>query len=140
MIKIKTKALPPSPPQLECVSTSYNNIKLKWNHIGQSSINNTETYFVSNTNSLNSKLALNDYQIVYNLEIMNSSLSSKQDDASFSSVYNGPSNSFKVNKLQESTNYLFRISASNETGQGKFSDIYKFTTTKSPPVILKSKF
>jgi len=140
MIKIKTKALPPSPPQLECVSTSYNNIKLKWNHIGQSSINNTETYFVSNTNSLNSKLALNDYQIVYNLEIMNSSLSSKQDDASFSSVYNGTSNSFKVNKLQESTNYLFRISASNETGQGKFSDVYKFTTTKSPPVILKSKF
>ena len=143
MIKIKTKALPPSSPQLECVSTSYNNIKLKWNHIAQSNTNNSETYFVSNTNLINSKLALNDYQIVYNLEMMNSSSSSsttKQNDSTFCSVYNGPANAFKVNKLQESTNYLFRISASNETGQGKFSDVYKFTTTKSPPVIMKSNF
>ena len=140
MIKIKTKALPPVPPHLECISTSYNSIKLKWNQISGNS--NSESSFVSNSasNSLStSKLALSDYQIVYNLEMMNVSCS-KLEDLAFISVYNGPANFFKVNKLQESTNYLFRISASNETGQGKFSEIYKFTTIKSPPVILKSNY
>lgn len=135
MIKIKTKALPPVPPHIECISTSYNSIKLKWNQISGNS--NSESSFVSNSasNSLStSKLALSDYQIVYNLEMM------KLEDLAFFSVYNGPANFFKVNKLQESTNYLFRISASNETGQGKFSEIYKFTTIKSPPVILKSNY
>ena len=100
-----------------------------------SSLATSDTY----TSSLNSKLALNDYQIVYNLEMMMSA-ANKQDDLTFTSVFNGTTNAFKVNKLQESTTYLFRISASNETGQGKFSDVFKFTTTKSPPVILRSNF
>jgi hypothetical protein len=141
MIKFKTKALPPLPPHIECVSTSYNNIKLKWNHLLNNNNNNnnnintnTETNLISSV-SLNTKQALNDYQIVYNLEMMNAS--NKVDDKQFKTVYSGPLNMFKVNKLQESTDYLFRINASNETGQGKFSDTYRFTTTKSPPLILK---
>lgn len=136
IIKIKTKALPPLPPHLECVSTSYNSIKLKWNNIIVSS-NSSESSFVSNLslNSSNSKLALNDYEIVYNLEMIDAN----SEDSEFILVYNGPYNFFKVNKLKESAAYYFRISASNETGQGKFSDLYKFTTTKSPPINLKSK-
>lgn len=137
IIKIKTKALPPIPPHLECISTSYNSIKLKWNHINGNS-SSSESLFISNQalNSLsNSKLALKDYEIVYNLEMMDVN----SEDSEFVSVYNGPYNFFKVNKLQESTTYYFRICASNETGQGKFSELFKFTTTKSPPINLKSK-
>lgn len=125
MIKLRTKALAPAAPQLECVSTSYNNIKLKWHG---------EPYTDSSLSS-NAKLALNDYQIVYNLEMMADKVAGEK----FTCVYKGPLNYFKANKLKESSKYLFRISALNETGQGKWSDIHKFKTTKSPPVITKSK-
>ncbi len=56
----------------------------------------------------------------------------------FTSVYKGPANFFKLNKLEEATSYAFRISATNETGQGTWSDILKFKTDRSPPVITKS--
>ena len=56
----------------------------------------------------------------------------------FTSVYEGPSNLFKVTKLQESSVYLFRVCATNETGQGEWSDICKVTTAKSPPIINKA--
>ncbi|KAG7250401.1 hypothetical protein CRUP_001564, partial [Coryphaenoides rupestris] len=36
-------------------------------------------------------------------------------------------------KLNESTSYTFRIQAFNEAGQGPFSNVYTFTTPRSPP-------
>jgi hypothetical protein len=44
-VKCQTKCLPPDAPQLECVTTTCNSIKLKWNtvnHIVPTVINTTE--------------------------------------------------------------------------------------------------
>ncbi len=94
-----------------------------------------------NTNLLASskKLPIIDYQIVYNLEMfkINNCLNENSVSSSFQCVYKGPANFYKVNKLDESSSYLFRISALNETGQGEWSDNYQFKTTKSPPLITK---
>lgn len=127
LIKFKTRALAPLPPCLDCVSTSYNSIKLKW-----SSMN-----LVDQQQTSSSKIALTDYQIVYNLEMMIPE-DSNSDEDTFKSVYKGPLNVFKVTKLQESSCYLFRICALNEAGQSNWSDIYKFSTSKSPPIISKA--
>jgi hypothetical protein len=42
--------------------------------------------------------------------------------------------------LSEYTEYKFKIQACNEAGEGPESDIYTFTTTKSPPTALKGKW
>ncbi len=135
IIKIKTNPLPPLPPNLECVSTSYNNIKLKWNQI---TLNNTDLFLdLANPSNIDNK-------IVYNLQMMHGadhSIDTKLiTDDLFTSVYKGTANSFRVNKLEESTNYAFRISAINETAQGTWSNILIFKTDRSPPVITKSNF
>lgn len=230
--KLRTKALAPLPPHMECVSTSYNSIKLKWftgalSMSSSGSFNDgnltaagfanslavSSTAVSSSLSSSKSNALSNDYQIVYNLEMMlehlPSSASNKlnrkkkinqvdsttttvntaadrcetneqtqngqtaadekqasDDDEradaneqlerdhqhehenedeyedenefrSFTLVYKGPLNAFKVTKLRESSVYLFRISATNEAGQGKWSDVYKFSTTKSPPIVNK---
>lgn len=54
-------------------------------------------------------------------------------------VYQGTSNSYKINKLQEMTSYDFRIFASNAAGSGPYSEVYTFTTLKAPPPVLKGK-
>lgn len=44
-VKCHTKCLPPDAPQLECVTATYNSIKLKWNtvnHVMSAVINNSE--------------------------------------------------------------------------------------------------
>ena len=74
------------------------------------------------------------YEAKHLLDINNVKLS----DDLFTSVYKGPANFFKVNRLEESTNYAFRISATNETGQGAWSNILTFKTARSPPIITKS--
>jgi hypothetical protein len=43
----------------------------------------------------------------------------------------------KVSKLNESTDYHFRIFASNDAGDGHLSDIYSYRTTKAPPAAMK---
>ncbi|MBN3276468.1 FND3A protein, partial [Polyodon spathula] len=55
----------------------------------------------------------------------------------FVSLYRGPCHTHKVQRLNESTTYTFRIQAFNEAGEGSFSDVYTFTTPKSPPAPLK---
>lgn len=58
---------------------------------------------------------------------------------SFIQIYDGINHSHKVSKLSEDTEYTFRICASNEAGQGPYSDHYTFKTTKAPPPALKGK-
>ncbi|CAH1781329.1 unnamed protein product [Owenia fusiformis] len=65
-------------------------------------------------------------------------LEMKRDNGSFYHVYQGPSQMQKVNRLQETTDYFFRISASNEAGEGPYSEVYQFTTTKAPPPAVKA--
>lgn len=55
----------------------------------------------------------------------------------FISLYKGPCHTHKVQRLNESTSYTFRIQAFNEAGEGPFSDVYTFTTPRSPPVPMK---
>lgn len=57
----------------------------------------------------------------------------------FVTVYNGPCHTYKVQRLSESTTYYFKIQACNDAGEGEFSEVYAFTTTKSPPASLKGE-
>ncbi|CAO2623326.1 Fibronectin type III domain containing protein 3C1, partial [Lemmus lemmus] len=56
----------------------------------------------------------------------------------FSVIYHGPDLTHKVQKLSEYTQYKFKIQACNEAGEGPQSDVYTFTTTKTPPGALKA--
>ncbi|XP_074863783.1 fibronectin type-III domain-containing protein 3a-like isoform X2 [Carettochelys insculpta] len=56
----------------------------------------------------------------------------------FVTVYSGPCHTYKVQRLNESTTYYFKIQAYNDAGEGEFSEVYAFTTTKSPPASLKA--
>ncbi|CAO2623969.1 Fibronectin type III domain containing protein 3C1 [Lemmus lemmus] len=57
----------------------------------------------------------------------------------FSVIYHGADLTHKVQKLSEYTQYKFKIQACNEAGEGPQSDVYTFTTTKTPPGALKGK-
>nr|DBA20876.1 TPA: hypothetical protein GDO54_017616 [Pyxicephalus adspersus] len=56
----------------------------------------------------------------------------------FNTIYNGPCHTYKVQRLNESTTYNFRIQAYNESGDGPFSEVFSFATTKSLPPALKA--
>ncbi|ETE63690.1 Fibronectin type-III domain-containing protein 3A, partial [Ophiophagus hannah] len=55
----------------------------------------------------------------------------------FITVYSGPCHTYKVQRLSESTTYYFKIQACNDAGEGEFSKVYAFATTKSPPPAMK---
>lgn len=131
IIKIKTKSLPPIPPNLECVSANYNSIKLKWNHVSASSNSGDSSVITTVSGKVSGSAVRAENETVYNLEMMS-------DKSAWLQVYQGPLTFFKVSKLQEFRTYTFRLSATNETGQGAWSPIFKSKTTKSPPVITKS--
>lgn len=57
----------------------------------------------------------------------------------FITVYNGPCHTYKVQRLNESTAYYFKIQACNDAGEGDFSEVYAFATTKSPPPAVKGE-
>ncbi|CAM4797813.1 unnamed protein product [Rotaria magnacalcarata] len=119
--KCHTKPLPPDAPQLECVVATYNSIKLTWNtanHVISTVANNTE-------------MTTSARAITYIIEM-------EGKDANFNSIYIGNTSSHKISKLQENTSYHFRICAKNDTGPGPWSEIYTFTTPKSPPSALKA--
>ena len=56
---------------------------------------------------------------------------------SFHPVYHGTSHTHKVNKLTEMTCCELRLYASNEAGDGPYSPIFSFYTTKAPPPAVK---
>lgn len=49
------------------------------------------------------------------------------------------SQSYKVVRLEENTEYRLRICASNEAGTGPYSPVAHFSTVKAPPPPLKRK-
>jgi hypothetical protein len=57
----------------------------------------------------------------------------------FEVVYRGIASNCKVQRLNEDTEYQFRICALNGAGQGPFSDLYRFSTSKSPPAQVKGR-
>ncbi|XP_030135787.2 fibronectin type III domain-containing protein 3B [Taeniopygia guttata] len=110
-IKAKTRPLPPLPPRLECAAAGPQSLKLKW---GDSS----------------SKLHSAD-DMVYILQI-------EDRNKRFIPIYRGPSHTYKIQRLTESTCYSFRIQAVNDAGEGPFSEICTFCTTKSLPPAIKA--
>lgn len=57
----------------------------------------------------------------------------------FHTLYYGPGHCFKVTKLSELSEYQFRVCSSNQDGRGPFSEVFKFTTSKAPPSVIKSE-
>ncbi|XP_053564335.1 fibronectin type-III domain-containing protein 3A [Bombina bombina] len=110
-IKVKTKPLPAEPPRLECAVFSHQNLKLKWGD--------------------GTSRALPTDSIQYHLQM-------EDKNGKFVSLYRGPCHTYKVQRLNESTSYTFRIQACNEAGEGPFSTEYIFTTPKSLPPALKA--
>uniref|UniRef100_A0AAV2JHQ2 Fibronectin type-III domain-containing protein n=1 Tax=Knipowitschia caucasica TaxID=637954 RepID=A0AAV2JHQ2_KNICA len=56
----------------------------------------------------------------------------------FVTIYRGPSHTYKVQRLTESSAHSFRIQAVSDAGEGPFSDTHTFCTTKSVPPALKA--
>ncbi|KAG8187970.1 hypothetical protein JTE90_025738 [Oedothorax gibbosus] len=106
-LKLVTRGLPPLPPILECCSSSHNTLRMKW----------------GDTKNLDMK--------TYTLEL------ETPQTKKFIPVYQGPGNTYKVTKLQELTSYNFRVYASNDEGDGPFSDVFTFTTQRALPSALK---
>ncbi|XP_063808083.1 fibronectin type-III domain-containing protein 3A isoform X5 [Pseudophryne corroboree] len=110
-VKLKTKPLPPEPPRLECAVYGHQSLKLKWGDGAPRAIS---------TDSIQYQLQMED------------------KSERFISVYRGPCHTYKVQRLNESTSYKFRIQACNEAGEGPFSPEYVFTTPRSLPSALKA--
>ncbi|KAK1899782.1 Fibronectin type-III domain containing protein 3A [Dissostichus eleginoides] len=108
--KLKTKPLPPQPPRLECTAFSHQTLRLKWGD-GPAK--------AATSDALQFQLQMGD------------------KSGRFISLYKGPCHTHKVQRLNESTSYTFRIQAFNEAGEGPFSNVYTFTTPRSPPVPVK---
>ncbi|XP_077578589.1 fibronectin type-III domain-containing protein 3A isoform X2 [Stigmatopora nigra] len=106
--KLKTKPLPPAPPRLECAAFSHHTLRLKW---GEGP---------ARSDALHYRLQMEDRS------------------GRFTSLYEGTCQSHKVQRLNESTSYAFRVQASNEAGAGPFSAVYTFATPRSPPAPLKA--
>uniref|UniRef100_H3B2E6 Fibronectin type III domain containing 3B n=1 Tax=Latimeria chalumnae TaxID=7897 RepID=H3B2E6_LATCH len=111
LVKAKTRPLPPAPPRLECAAAGPQSLKLKW---GESS----------------TKVLCTD-DMVYVLQI-------EDRNGRFIPIYRGPSHTYKVQRLTESTCYSFRIQAVNNAGEGPFTEICTFSTTKSVPPAVKA--
>ncbi|XP_021372749.1 fibronectin type-III domain-containing protein 3A-like isoform X2 [Mizuhopecten yessoensis] len=73
-----------------------------------------------------------------NPDMVTYTLEMEREDGNFQSVYSGPAHAYKVNKLTEMSSYDFRIFASNVAGNGPYSEIFTFNTTKAPPPALKA--
>uniref|UniRef100_A0A8C7ZFN3 Fibronectin type III domain containing 3Ba n=1 Tax=Oryzias sinensis TaxID=183150 RepID=A0A8C7ZFN3_9TELE len=112
-ILARTRPLPPPPPPLECSAAGPQSLKLKWSE-----------------NAGHARALLAD-EIVYTLQM-------EDKNHRFVTIYHGPSHTYKVQRLIESTSYNFRIQAISEAGEGPFSGIYTFCTTKSVPPALKA--
>ncbi|XP_078403415.1 fibronectin type-III domain-containing protein 3A-like isoform X1 [Cetorhinus maximus] len=110
-IKAKTKPLPPEPPHLECAVVSYQSLKLKWGDGPNKTLTTGSTQYT---------------------------LQMEDKFGRFIPIYSGPCHTYKVQRLNESSVYNFRIQAYNDAGEGPFSEVYTFTTTKSPPPPLKA--
>lgn len=111
-LKAVTQALPPPPPRLECNLYGHQSLKLKWMDV--SKVVNMEG------KSLNYCLEMEDRKGKYSI------------------VYSGVNTSHKVTRLSENTIYKFRICASNEAGNGPYSEEYSFSTLKAPPAAMKA--
>ncbi|XP_015230761.1 PREDICTED: fibronectin type III domain-containing protein 3B isoform X1 [Cyprinodon variegatus] len=109
----RTRPLPPAPPPLECSAAGPQSLKLKWGE-----------------NAGHTRTLLSE-DVVYTLQM-------EDKNHRFVTIYHGPSHTYKVQRLTESSSYSFRIQALSDAGEGPFSDTHTFCTTKSLPPTLKA--
>ena len=58
----------------------------------------------------------------------------------FHTIYSGTGLSYKIAKLSENRSYKVRLYASNDAGQGPYSQLYEFKTAYAHPPPLKGKY
>ncbi|XP_068607650.1 fibronectin type III domain containing 3Ba [Brachionichthys hirsutus] len=114
-VMARTRPLPPAPPPLECSAAGPQSLKLKWGE---------------NAGSTHSRALLTD-DVAYMLQM-------EDKNHRFVTIYRGPSHTYKVQRLMESSSYTFRIQAVSDAGEGPFSHAHVFCTTKSVPPALKA--
>lgn len=108
-LRVTTKPLPPKPPNLECVGVGYNFLKLKWGD------------------------GRNPDFVRFYLEMYNARMKEFQE------VYNGTSYLYKVNKLQEQCDHVFRMCAETDHGGvGDYSEDVVFKTSAAIPSSIKA--
>ncbi|GAB6022917.1 Fibronectin type III domain-containing protein 3B [Chamberlinius hualienensis] len=73
-----------------------------------------------------------------NLDFTRYTLEMGTRNGAFNQVYHGTALSYKVPKLSETTDYHFRIFGSNDVGDGPYSTVHVFTTSRAPPPPLKA--
>uniref|UniRef100_A0A3Q2PSW8 Fibronectin type III domain containing 3Ba n=1 Tax=Fundulus heteroclitus TaxID=8078 RepID=A0A3Q2PSW8_FUNHE len=113
LLVARTRPLPPAPPPLECSAAGPQSLKLKWGE-----------------NAGHTRTLLSE-DVVYTLQM-------EDKNHRFVTIYHGPSHTYKVQRLIESSSYSFRIQALSDAGEGSFSDTHTFCTTKSLPPTLKA--
>ncbi|XP_043998425.1 fibronectin type III domain containing 3Ba isoform X1 [Gambusia affinis] len=113
LLVARTRPLPPPPPPLECSAAGPQSLKLKWGE-----------------NAGHTRTLLSE-DVVYTLQM-------EDKNHRFVTIYHGPSHTYKVQRLIESSSYSFRIQALSDAGEGPFSDTYTFCTTKSLPPAIKA--
>lgn len=112
IVLASTYDLPPPAPQLELATASYQSLKLRWTSRNATGGKNVAA------------------GVTYTLQMLDKS-------GNFTTVFNGPTTSYKVGKLQERTEYQFCIQACNDAGPGPFSDVVSFSTTVQPPIVVR---
>ncbi|KAJ3613314.1 hypothetical protein NHX12_019564 [Muraenolepis orangiensis] len=60
------------------------------------------------------------------------------DDVVLVTIYRGPSHTYRVQRLTESSSYSFRIQAASAAGEGHLSATHTFWTAKSVPPAMKA--
>uniref|UniRef100_A0A8C5F7U9 Fibronectin type III domain containing 3Ba n=1 Tax=Gadus morhua TaxID=8049 RepID=A0A8C5F7U9_GADMO len=111
----RTRPLPPSPPPLECAAAGPQSLKLKWGE---------------NASGLHARALLAD-DMVYTLQM-------EDKNHRFVTIYRGPSHTYRVQRLTESSSYSFRIQATSPAGEGPFTATHTFITAKSVPPAMKA--
>lgn len=108
-LRVSTKPLPPKPPKLECIGVGHNFLKLKWGD------------------------GRNPDFVRFYLELYNARIKEFQE------VFTGTSYLYKVNKLQEQCDHVFRICAETDHGGvGDYSEDYVFRTVAALPSSIKA--
>uniref|UniRef100_A0A4W4H1R0 Fibronectin type-III domain-containing protein n=1 Tax=Electrophorus electricus TaxID=8005 RepID=A0A4W4H1R0_ELEEL len=109
-LRVRTRPLPPPAPRLECAAVGPQSLRLRWGESGKGPLTNQVTYI----------------------------LQMEDRNQRFVPIYRGPSRTYRVQRLSESSRYTFRIQAVSEAGEGLFSETCSFSTTKSVPPTLKA--
>ncbi|XP_075908491.1 LOW QUALITY PROTEIN: fibronectin type III domain-containing protein 3B-like [Petromyzon marinus] len=118
----RTRPQPPAPPRLECAPPGPHSLKLRWGEsLGRPATGGAAAAAVAV--AAGGSIAEPTHYV----------LAVEDTQGRLTVLYSGPCHTYKVQRLQESTEYRFRIQASNQAGRGPYSELHSFTTGKAIP-------